>query len=227
MAERPIFIPNIDGQTLYTAKLIRFQWHPGFSFSQKQKNVLELHKKAEECGHFPLLEISTKSNREAGKKLSAFNLPVYTEGIEATVETAYQSSKVFERGGPFKEILSMNSYEAKRFHKNIHYGNITKFIFEDKIFEKDPPTAFYDWLYIKSLFSFRDWAKKLERFHGFSDIEFNPSKSLNCQARSIAIYVSLEKRGLLEKSVRDFEYFRNLKFFNFERVEHKFENTLV
>ena len=37
----------------------------------------------------------------------------------------------------------------------------------------------------------------------FTDIEFNHEKSLNCQARSAAIFVSLYQKGLLEECLAD------------------------
>jgi Aldo/keto reductase family len=35
-------------------------------------------------------------------------------------------------------------------------------------------------------FTHREWLERLYRYAGFTDIEFNPSKSINCQARSCA-----------------------------------------
>ena len=37
----------------------------------------------------------------------------------------------------------------------------------------------------------------------FTDIEFNPEKSLNCQARSCALYVALLKNGGLRDTASD------------------------
>jgi len=37
----------------------------------------------------------------------------------------------------------------------------------------------------------------LARFEAFTDIEFNPDKSVNCQARSCALYVALSAKELL------------------------------
>ena len=58
-----------------------------------------------------------------------------------------------------------------------------------------PKTAFYDWLYVRAL---RELARSdgqidrsLRRYQAFTDIEFNPAKSVNCQARSCALYVAL------------------------------------
>ena len=40
-------------------------------------------------------------------------------------------------------------------------------------------------------------------FKAFTDIEFNPETSLNCQAWSCALYVALQNRGLLEDAMHD------------------------
>ena len=41
----------------------------------------------------------------------------------------------------------------------------------------------------------------------FTDIEFNPEKSFNCQARSCALYVALLKAGILRDAMTDPESF--------------------
>ena len=68
-----------------------------------------------------------------------------------------------------------------------------------------PPTAFYDWLYFQALYPHRDWLRKLHQFEGFTDIEFNPAKSINCQARACALFVATAHRGYLELAVESFE----------------------
>jgi hypothetical protein len=50
-------------------------------------------------------------------------------------------------------------------------------------------------------FTHREWLERLYRYAGFTDIEFNPSKSINCQARSCALFVSLMKNDLLQQAV--------------------------
>lgn len=37
----------------------------------------------------------------------------------------------------------------------------------------------------------------LLNYNAFTDIEFNPKKSLNCQAYSVAMFVSIYKRNLI------------------------------
>ena len=66
----------------------------------------------------------------------------------------------------------------------------------------EPKTAFYDWLYAGSLYPHRDWIRKLSFHDGFSNIEFNPFRSINCQARSIALFLSLMKRKELDDAIQ-------------------------
>ena len=70
------------------------------------------------------------------------------------------------------------------------------FEFFGEEFPSLPRTAFYDWLYINALQQNEHLAKKLLSFSGFTDIEFNPEKSINCQAHSAALYVSLVNSGV-------------------------------
>ena len=40
--------------------------------------------------------------------------------------------------------------------------------------------------------------ERVLEYAGFTDIEFNPKKSLNCQARSCALYVALTQSGTVD-----------------------------
>jgi hypothetical protein len=51
------------------------------------------------------------------------------------------------------------------------------------------------------------YAKMLMRFEGFSDIHFNPEKSINCQPRATALFVALEKKGALKAVLKDREFY--------------------
>ena len=57
---------------------------------------------------------------------------------------------------------------------------------------------FYDFLYINALISNPDLCERVMGYDTFTDIEFNPKKSLNCQARAMAIFVILKKNNLLK-----------------------------
>lgn len=84
-------------------------------------------------------------------------------------------------------------------------GKIVKFNFNGRIFETEPKTFFYNWLYINTLNLYNELSNQLIEFDAFTDIEFNPQKSVNCQAEAAAIYVSLRKQNLLEEALKDKE----------------------
>ena len=79
-----------------------------------------------------------------------------------------------------------------------------------KCYPLSPKNAFYDWLYIRALLPHQIWVTKNIAFQGFTDIEFNPAKSVNCQARAFAEVIALAQRGQLKKAGEDFSYFAGL-----------------
>jgi hypothetical protein len=60
--------------------------------------------------------------------------------------------------------------------------------------------------------------KRLAEFKGFTDIEFNPERSLNCQARSCATFIALENSSSLDRAVGSFAGFRELMAINLNLV---------
>lgn len=202
MAQRPVFIPDINGNQLFKEINIDFQWHSGFAASQKQKSIRSLHAKAFEQGFKSLLEVSSKSIELLGQRLSAFSLQIDTIAYgKISVECAFQGSKVFEGNVQYQKLYTQTSLEAKRFHKTNVSGKLIAFYFQNKKWDLEPKSAFYDWLYIKALYPHKDFLKKLYQYEGFTDIEFNPNKSINCQARTCAIIVSLLKRDLYDEAM--------------------------
>jgi len=210
MAKRPVFMPLNQGPALVDEVPVEFSWNPGMAAVQKKKNVIALHGRAAERGMTPLLEISSKSEREVGRKLSAFHLKMHVDGRETTLECVFQGSKVFEHGGPYTDLYWVDSRDAKRDPRLRDSGNLTSFRFDGREFPLSPPTAFYDWLYLRALFPHREWLKRLDQCAGFTDIEFNPERSINCQARSCATFVALEHRGKLDVAVSSFSDFRSI-----------------
>lgn len=205
MAERPVFIPHKSGSIFVETVLVDFVWHPGMAPSQKRKNVVELHKAASERGMKPLLETSSKSPREAGRRLSAFHLAFELGDTVSTVESVFQGSKVFENGGPYLDLYDLPSREAKLDERLQTSGKLVAFEFDGRRYPLSPPTAFYDWLYIRALYPHRKWLERLSGYRGFTDIEFNPARSINCQARACAVFVALAARGYLELAVSSFD----------------------
>lgn len=205
MAIRPIYIPSNEKNRLVTVHEIDFEWFPGFSIAQKQRSILALHKAAtsQKICERPL-EISTKSNNSLGFDLSAFNLSFITkkQNKKITVEAAFQASKVFERGGPYIELLDADALTAKRYEKLKTSGDLIGFSFFGGEWPLEPKTIFYDWIYLNALRQNPILIDKLDTFDAFTDIEFNPKKSINCQAHSVALFKSLKNRGLLEKALQ-------------------------
>lgn len=203
MANRPIFTPDFSGFPYVDTVDIEFKWYSGFAKSQMQKTILSLHEAAEKQGIAPILEISRKSVSRLGVSLSAFNLPLETQsGQKMSVECAYQGSKVFEKGGPYHDLYLESSRAAKTDERLQNSGELIAFNFCGENFPTEPKTAFYDWLYITALFQKKkDLMQQLEMYQGFSDIVFNPSRSLNCQAHAAALFVSLSKNGLINEQI--------------------------
>ncbi len=202
MANRPVYLPNKTKTAFIREIPIEFPWFAGMSVSQKQKSIDSLHAAIhQQRGVENVLEVSSKSRTPLGVSLSAFNLMTPHNGQNLSVEVVFQGSKRFERGGPYTDILAMTSREAKTDPRLRDSGALIGFVLNNEPWPLTPVTAFYDWLYLHALQAHPDLSSQLMAYGGFTDIEFNPEKSLNCQARSAALFVSLSKDGLLDKAL--------------------------
>lgn len=217
-ATRPIFIPHKDGIGIME-KNITFDWHMGMTAAVRKRSICSLHEKAKALGFNNILEASSKSEQSIGIRLSAFFLK-NEDGIP--IENLFQSSKVFKNGGPFSDLLLKMPRDAKRDERLRQHGEMTKFTYNDKDFPIEPKSLFYDWLYIKTLFDSSNNTELKEElvnshFDAFSDIEFNPKKSFSCQARTLALAVSLYQNESIkdfiqnpEKIAQDFDLYSNI-----------------
>ncbi|MEW6281613.1 MAG: hypothetical protein AB1758_23585 [Candidatus Eremiobacterota bacterium] len=79
------------------------------------KNIQALYEGAVQRGLTPLLEISSKSPEPLGRELSALNLTFQHQGCRLSVESAFQGSKVFERGGPYHSLYELPGREARAY----------------------------------------------------------------------------------------------------------------
>ena len=202
MTSRIIFLPtDKTDSNLYKEQAIDFQWVPGLAISQGRKSVINLHDAAKLKSNLQsILEISTRSQSNLGVTLSAFNLQISIEGRRFPVEAVYQSSKIFQNGGPFYDLISATSLESKVDTRLKSSGELVGFRFESQNWPITSSPNFYDYLYIRALLETSERSKLLD-YDAFSDIAYNQTsssqvkgKSFNCQARSAAIYVSLSKR---------------------------------
>jgi len=205
MATRPVFMSLDTGPKLVRTINVEFKWYPGLAKSQKQLSIRSLHQAIrEDLPSARILEISSASTNSLGDKLSAFNLTFDTinRTREIVVECAFQSAKVFERGGPYVDLMGVQPIEAKRDPRLQSSGRLIGFRFSGTDWGLTPPTAFYDWLYINALCRRQELAQAVMEYDTFTDIAFNPEKSVNCQAAAAALFVSLSRRGLLEDALR-------------------------
>lgn len=211
MAVRPVYVPK-NSAPFYEVVNIEFKWNGGFAVSQKQKNIKAIH------DGFMLiypdgkpLEISSKSLVETGVKLSAFNLMKYVPELDRSipVENVYQAGKVFENGCQYTDLMLVSPKEAKRDERLKNSGRLIKFRFDGKDFPLIPQSIFYNYIYLNAVLENNELAQNLPEYSGFTDIEFNPQKSMSTQAQSTAIYVALHSLGLTEK-IRNFDSFISL-----------------
>lgn len=208
MAQRPVFVP---GRRKNSPEVFQteFSWSGGFAASQKQKNIAALHEAF--ARRFPekkVLEISSKSLEPLGVRLSAFNLTKFVPelGRSVPLECVFQGGKVFAAGGPYRDLYEVTPREAKKDSRLKGSGMLRAFRFDGRDYPLIPRTAFYNWLYVNALLEHPELGEGLMEYDAFTDIEFNPEKSINCQAEAAALFVALARRGLLEEC-RDFEKF--------------------
>jgi hypothetical protein len=192
--------------------VVEFDWFPGFAVTQAQRSIASMHEALAKRGLGPTLEISTKSPTQLGVQLSAFNLGVDVEDSEISVECAFQGSKVFEANGPFHDLYRVSSREAKKDTRLRTSGEVVSFDYFGDVWPNEPQTAFYDWLYVTAITQHARAAAALEDFNSFTDIAFNPKKSLSCQARSAAIFVALSRAGRLSEALTTKEAFLSLVY---------------
>lgn len=212
MATRPAFLTTNE-KPFYVEQNVEFTYCSGFALSQKQKSIDSLHKSLlSQNKNLHILEVSRHSGNPLGYKLSAFNLMLYDKQKQKQlpVECIFQSSKVFELGGPYVDLLEATPKDAKTDSRLKNSGNLIAFEYHGVKFPLEPKTIFYDWIYISTLSQHQDLLNELKKYNAFTDIEFNPKKSINCQARSCAISVGLLNAGLLDEYMNNFEKFKTL-----------------
>ena len=196
MANRPFFIPSTNKEDLVETKSVEFKWYSGFAKTQKQKSVLSFHENiSKEFKFDKILEISTKSENKLGIKLSAFNLKINFKEKEYFLESLFQGSKIFSDQGPNTDLYEKEPIEAKK-DERIKRSDLKEFSFFGEKFSLD--FDFYSWLYFIALNQNKSLTKDILEYQAFTDIEFNPQKSLNCQAYSAALYSAMIKNELLE-----------------------------
>ena len=140
------------------------------------------------------MEISSKGEVELGNLLSAFNMR--TDGVY--IENIFQSSKRYENGGPYLDLLTVAPKDAKRDERHQTSGRLVAFVRNGEDWPLEPKTAFYDYIYVLAVIENFGRELDLYDYNWFTDIEFNPGKSINCQARAVAIYKLIQELKAFE-----------------------------
>ena len=221
MANRPFFIPNDNKDELVKTELVEFKWFSGFAKVQKQKSISSFHENiSKQFRYNKILEISTKSKDILGVKLSAFNLKINFKNNEYFLESLFQGSKVFSNEGPYEDIYKKESIDAKK-DERIKRSDLKEFSFFGEKFTLE--FDFYSWLYFLALKQNKKLTGEILHYQAFTDIEFNPEKSLNCQAYSAALYLSMIKNNILniDKEYQNDELKSMIPLRKFKNIQQK------
>ncbi|MDI3473076.1 MAG: hypothetical protein PWQ48_1357 [Thermotogaceae bacterium] len=217
MARRNVFLSG-NGKRYVKIVSVDFKWIKGLSIKQKRENIKSLHESFKATHpNVRILEISTKSEEPLGKNLSSMNLKinlsVLLKNFEEVkekysldrnifhVENVFQSCKVFENGGPYYDLLIKKPTTIKKDQRLRESGKLVEFNLFGDSWPLKPETAFYDWLYINAVLQYKELFERVVEYDAFTDIEFNPKRSKNCQARAAAMLVSLYRQS--EISLKD------------------------
>lgn len=86
-------------------------------------------------------------------------------------------------------MLDVSPKEAKRDDRLHNSGALLGFNYAGIDFPLEPKTVFYDYIYINAVKQtlLPEEIVKIKDYTHFTDIEFNPQRSINTQAKSVAI----------------------------------------
>ena len=210
--KRPVFMPRVNSDNLVKTDMVRFERHVGFASRQKKKSINDMHQVIrKKYGFNHVLELSSKSGNKLSFLISSLSLKLTNEngGEPYSVENAFQSSMVFEDGGPYTDLLSAPPRQAKKDERLITSGELIGYNYFGMEWSVEPLTTFYDWLYVNALKQNPQLHEEVMQYQAFTDMEFNPKKSIHSSAYALAMFVALHKRELLD-NIEDPTVFFNL-----------------
>ena len=217
MAVRSMFV-GVPVHPFYEQIDVSIDWFGGFALSQKRKCEIGLHMNFNAAyPNIRALEVSSSSLMSLGARLSARNLSKRTLRGVSSVESSFQSSRIYSDGnqtvGPFPKYLFLPGKECKALVKQASLGmHSYQYYFDGMTFyaPNHHISLFYDFLYLNALLEPENQEVKNELlssdYMAFSDLA---TKSLNCQARSAAIFRGLVMAGLIDE-VKDYETYHKL-----------------
>ena len=225
MESKPVFMPRVGSDNLVKTDMVRIERHVGFATRQKKKTLNDLHRVIKKkYGFKNVLELSTKSGNKLSFLLSPYSLQITNDdGQKYSVENAFQASKVFEQGGPYLDLLTEKPRQARKDDRLISSGELTGYDYFGMEWGVEPLTTFYDWLYINALKQHPELHEEVVQYQAFTDISFNPKRSVHCAAYSLAMFVALYKRDLLDKVEDPGEFYDLHTEFELSNTEHLLE----
>ena len=225
MESKPVFMPRVGSDNLVKTDMVRIERHVGFATRQKKKTLNDLHRIIKKkYGFKNVLELSTKSGNKLSFPLSPYSLQITNDdGQKYSVENAFQTSKVFEQGGPYLDLLTEKPRQARKDDRLISSGELTGYDYFGMEWGVEPLTTFYDWLYINALKQHPELHEEVVQYQAFTDISFNPKRSVHCAAYSLAMFVALHKRDLLEGVEDPGTFYDVVTGFELSNTEHLLE----
>lgn len=225
MEYKPVFMPRVGSYNLVKTDMVRIERHVGFATRQKKKTLNDLHRVIKKkYGFKNVLELSTKSGNKLSFPLSPYSLQIINDnGQKSSVENAFQASKVFEQGGPYLDLLTEKPRQARKDERLISSGELIGYDYFGMEWGVEPLTTFYDWLYINALKQHPELHEEVIQYQAFTDISFNPKKSIHCAAYSLAMFVALHKRDLLQGVEDPGTFYDVVTSFELSNTEHLLE----
>jgi len=205
MAKRLLFSASIEQNTIIVKREeIDFEWVGGFAHTQKLKRLAKFRDKLPIDVREKHIEVSSGSDTDYGKKLSAFNLRYSKGDLKGySVESVYQGSKVFKSGGPYQELYYRPSIVAKKDPRIKKNDPLISFQLWDEEWPLTPPTGFYNYLYFLALTQNPGLINEASKYEFFSDLEFNHERAISCQAESLSIFFALHRKGIADEILQD------------------------
>ena len=228
--KRPVFMPRVNSDNLVKTDMVRFERHVGFASRQKKKSINDMHQVIrKKSGFNHVLELSSKSGNKLSFLLSPLSLKLTNEngGEPYSVENAFQSSMVFEDGGPYTDLLTAPPRQAKKDERLITSGELIGYNYFGMEWSVEPLTTFYDWLYVNALKQNPQLHEEVMQYQAFTDMEFNPKKSIHSSAYALAMFVALHKRELLDNIEDPTVFFNLYNEFKVSNTEHLLEEGWI
>ncbi len=227
---RPVFMPRVNSDNLVKTDMVRFERHVGFATRQKKKSINDMHQVIrKKYGFNHVLELSSKSGNKLSFPLSPFSLKITDEhdGNQYSVENAFQSSMVFEDGGPYIDLLTAPPRQARKDERLMTSGELIGYNYFGMEWGTEPLTVFYDWLYVNALKQNPQLHEEVMQYQAFTDITFNPKKSIHSAAYALALFVALNKREMLDNVEDPMTFYDLCTEFKISNTEHLLEKGWI